>query len=129
MSDEVRKRLALLSLKNNTSLSELSRLIGRNVAYLQQFIERGTPRVLAEKDRRILAEVLGVSEVELGGPAPAPAAEPIDIEDPRLIDEVAAAMWASGGHEIEWEVAFHWQDAFRRNAAAALLHLKSKGHL
>ncbi|WP_420447561.1 hypothetical protein [Candidatus Palauibacter sp.] len=33
--------------------------MGRNDAYLQQFIYRGTPKVLAEDDREILAEPLG----------------------------------------------------------------------
>jgi hypothetical protein len=33
----------------------LSRLIGRNAAYVQQYVKRGTPRRLAEADRRVLA--------------------------------------------------------------------------
>lgn len=40
----------------------MSRLIGRNSAYIQQFIKRGTPRKLDEADRRILAEYYGVPE-------------------------------------------------------------------
>ena len=47
----------------------LSRLIGRNPAYIQQFIKRGTPRKLDEADRRTLARYLGVDDSELGGPA------------------------------------------------------------
>ena len=46
----------------------LSRLIGRNAAYVQQFIKRGVPRRLAEDDRRALARYFGVSETLLGGP-------------------------------------------------------------
>ena len=49
--------------------SSLSRLIGRNAAYIQQFIKRGTPRQLAEEDRRLLARYFGVSERILGGAA------------------------------------------------------------
>jgi hypothetical protein len=37
----------------------LSRLIGRNPAYVQQYIKRGTPRRLAEEDRRLLARYFG----------------------------------------------------------------------
>ena len=48
--------------------SALSRLIGRNPAYIQQFIRRGTPKELSEKDRRVLAQYYGVPESELGGP-------------------------------------------------------------
>lgn len=54
----------------------LSRLLGRNPAYLQQYMKRGSPRLLPEVDRGVLARFLGVAEVALGGPgeAPAPAA-------------------------------------------------------
>ncbi len=45
----------------------LSRLIGRNPAYIQQFIKRGVPRKLDEDDRRILADYFGVSQQVLGG--------------------------------------------------------------
>jgi phage repressor protein C with HTH and peptisase S24 domain len=45
----------------------LSRLIGRNPAYIQQFIKRGTPRKLDEEDRRTLARYFGVDESWLGG--------------------------------------------------------------
>ena len=126
MTDDVRQRIARLSLARKISLSELSRQIGRNVAYLQQFVTRGTPEVLAEKDRRVLAQLLGISEVELGGPPPTPATS-IDIEDPVLIDEVATAMWLSQPDPIGWEDALHWQDAFRRKAAAALKLLRGRG--
>lgn len=46
----------------------LSRLIGRNAAYIQQYIKRGNPRKLAEDDRRLLARYFGVPEALLGGP-------------------------------------------------------------
>lgn len=48
--------------------ASLSRLIGRNAAYIQQFIKRGTPRRLCEEDRRTLAAYFGVKEAMLGGP-------------------------------------------------------------
>ncbi len=46
----------------------LSRLIGRNAAYIQQFIKRGTPKRLAENDRRTLARYFAIDEHVLGGP-------------------------------------------------------------
>jgi len=49
--------------------ASLSRLIGRNSAYIQQFIKRGVPRKLDEDDRRLLADYFGVSQHLLGGPA------------------------------------------------------------
>jgi len=51
----------------------LSRLIGRNAAYIQQYVKRGTPKRLAEEDRRLLARYFGVHEAMLGGPEEASA--------------------------------------------------------
>jgi phage repressor protein C with HTH and peptisase S24 domain len=44
-------------------------LIGRNPAYVQQFIRRGSPKRLAERDRAVLARFFDISEERLGGPA------------------------------------------------------------
>jgi repressor LexA len=63
-----RQRLAALAAQRGVSLAACSRLIGRSHAYLQQWIARGSPRVLAERDRRVLADFLGVDEAALGGP-------------------------------------------------------------
>lgn len=63
-----RQRLLELSHERNASLSALSRLIGRNETYLQQFIRKGSPKQLLEGDRRTLAEFFGVPESEIGGP-------------------------------------------------------------
>ncbi|MBA3897782.1 MAG: S24 family peptidase, partial [Sphingomonadaceae bacterium] len=52
--------------------ASLSRLLGRNAAYVQQFIRRGVPRKLDEGDRRTLARYFGVAEEALGGPPPQP---------------------------------------------------------
>lgn len=46
----------------------LSRLIGRNPAYIQQYVKRGSPRKLDEEDRRTLARYFGVDERTLGAP-------------------------------------------------------------
>lgn len=53
------------------SLATLSRALGRNPAYLQQFMKRGSPRLLAEADRARIARFFGVPETRLGGPADA----------------------------------------------------------
>jgi len=64
--------------------SGLSRLLGRNAAYVQQYIKRGSPKRLAEEDRKRLARYFGVDEALLGGPQeeretgpPAPVAVPL----------------------------------------------------
>ncbi|MBC2668649.1 helix-turn-helix transcriptional regulator [Novosphingobium piscinae] len=64
-----RARLLALAAQRGVSLAALSGLIGRNPTYLQQFVRKGSPRKLEEEDRRRLAEFLGASEAELGGPA------------------------------------------------------------
>lgn len=63
-----RARLLQLSADRGVSLSELSRMIGRNSTYLQQFVRKGSPRKLEETDRQTLARFFGVSEGELGAP-------------------------------------------------------------
>lgn len=64
-----RETLARLLKERGEDFAGLSRLIGKNPAYIQQFIKRGTPRKLDEDDRRTIARYLGVSEALLGGPA------------------------------------------------------------
>ena len=68
-SIEQREALERAAAGRGESLAALSRLIGRNAAYLQQFVTRGSPRLLAEADRRKLARYLGLSDAALGGPA------------------------------------------------------------
>ncbi len=60
--------LASLIAESGDNYGALSRLIGRNAAYIQQYIKRGTPRKLDEADRRTLAAYFGVEEKLLGAP-------------------------------------------------------------
>lgn len=64
----IRERLDALIRDSGDAYAAVSRLIGRNPAYIQQFIRRGVPRRLSETDRRLLARHFGVSESALGGP-------------------------------------------------------------
>ena len=61
-----RGRLRDLAAARGDSLSALSAMLGRNAAYLQQFVVRGSPRRLSADDRRRLADYFGVDEVDLG---------------------------------------------------------------
>ncbi len=65
-----RAALEALAEAAGASLAELSRLLGRNAAYLQQYLTRGSPRLLDEADRALLARYFGVPEARLGGPEP-----------------------------------------------------------
>lgn len=76
----------------------LSRLLGRNPAYVQQYIKRGTPRRLAEEDRRRLARYFGVEEALLGAPLPDTKAGGM-VPVPRLDIGAAAGAGAFDGDE------------------------------
>lgn len=68
--EEARVNLRRRAAERGYSLTELSRLLSRNLAYLQQYVERGTPRVLHEDDRLCLAQLLMIDERELGARDP-----------------------------------------------------------
>src|SRR5688572_3387496 len=67
--DDVRRALDAAVQTRGVSYAGLSKMLGRNAAYLQQFVKRGTPARLSERDRRLLSEFLGIDEAALGGPA------------------------------------------------------------
>jgi hypothetical protein len=70
--EEQRAALQALIDKGGHDYAGLSRLLGRNPAYIQQFMKRGSPRLLPEAERGVLAEFLGVEDAALGGPRAAP---------------------------------------------------------
>ncbi|WP_406586421.1 helix-turn-helix transcriptional regulator [Asaia lannensis] len=59
--DQARLNLLKLIADNGTDLANVSQAIGRNPAYLQQFIKRGSPRSLGEPEREALGRRFGVS--------------------------------------------------------------------
>lgn len=63
-----RATLARAAAEQGISLTALSGAIRRNPAYLHQYLTRGSPRLLAERDRAILAAMLGLTDEALGGP-------------------------------------------------------------
>ena len=102
-----RERLAELAREGRTSLSALSRMIGRNSSYLQQYIMKGSPRKLEEDDRRRLAEFFGVAEAELGAPEEKSSRDRGEwVEVPRIALEASAGPGATAAEEIPF-------DAFR----------------
>lgn len=67
-ADSVRKNLEdLITNSSKDDYASISTLIGKNHAYIQQFIKRKTPKVLSEVDRQKIAEYYNISEWELGG--------------------------------------------------------------
>jgi repressor LexA len=71
--------LAQAAERDGVSLTTLSRVVGRNPAYVQQYVRRGSPRILPERERRILADYLGLAEDALGGPPGLRAVRAFDV--------------------------------------------------
>ena len=63
---QVRAKLAELAAESGTSLTFLSRAIGRGDGYLSRYINDGRPERLAPADREYLAGWLNVDTFELG---------------------------------------------------------------
>lgn len=63
-----RDLLEKLCAEHGENFAALSRLVGRNPAYIQQYVRKGTPKYLPERERRILARYFDIPEASLGGP-------------------------------------------------------------
>jgi len=74
MLPDPRLILERLCAERGEDFAGLSRMLGRNPAYIQQFVRRGVPKRLKEEERRKLARYFSISESLLGGPAEEPAA-------------------------------------------------------
>ncbi|MFD1787776.1 helix-turn-helix transcriptional regulator [Sphingomonas floccifaciens] len=103
--DRQREILTGLIARDGVGLSTLSRLVGRNAAWMQQYLRRGTPRLLPERERAVIAGFFGVPDSHLGG-----AEQPAIVRVPRLAVSVSAgpgrlvtseATVASAGYAAE----------------------------
>jgi len=68
MLSDARQVIERLCAERGEDFAGLSRMLGKNPAYIQQFVRRGVPRRLKEDERRKLARYFGVAESLLGGP-------------------------------------------------------------
>ena len=59
--NSIRKKLSFF-IKQNKQLNfrDLSRKLGKNDAYLQQYISRGSPSFLPEEERKILSDIINL---------------------------------------------------------------------
>lgn len=64
-TEEIRKKIARLITERGLNYAKVSLSIGKNIAYIQQFIKNGSPRRLGEVERQKLARLLKVDEQEL----------------------------------------------------------------
>lgn len=88
--DEARRALDELIQQRGCNYSSISRLLGRNVSYIQQYIRKGSPRYLDESDRNILARFFGVDERVLGAP-PHRSAPVVELVQIPVLDVEASA--------------------------------------
>ncbi|WP_310468131.1 S24 family peptidase [Sphingomonas sp.] len=68
MWSDPRKLIERLCAERGEDFAGLSRMLGRNPAYIQQFVRRGVPKRLGESERRKLARYFAIPESLLGGP-------------------------------------------------------------
>ena len=65
-NDNIRAKIKIIIKRNKKhNLRDLSRTLKKNDAYLQQYLFRGTPKILPEEYRHRLAEMLNVNIKEL----------------------------------------------------------------
>jgi hypothetical protein len=90
MWSEPRLVIERLCAERGEDFAGLSRMLGRNPAYIQQFVRRGVPKRLKEAERRKLARYFAISEALLGGPAEEEGSE-------GLVPVMRVAVRASAG--------------------------------
>lgn len=108
--DEPRRRLLDLAEARSVSLAQLSRMLGKNPSYLQQFVRKRSPRKLEETDRATLARFFDVSEAELGAPTDFSYDQPDKARDWIDVPRLALGASAGPGASADAEGAF---DTFR----------------
>ena len=64
-AEQIRAHIADLIKQKGKNLRSVSIAIGKNEAYLHQFVHKGSPVRLPEEDRRKMADLLDVDEQEL----------------------------------------------------------------
>ncbi|PRX10271.1 UNVERIFIED_ORG: phage repressor protein C with HTH and peptisase S24 domain [Martelella mediterranea] len=76
--DKIRRLIAKRIQERGLTYKQVSLALGKNHAYMQQYVERGVPTTLKERTRSQLAELLDIPEEDIGGPQhgkPAPVPE------------------------------------------------------
>ena len=68
--DPIRQKIRDRLRRNDLTMREAARALGRNPAYMHQFLERGSPKVLSYRDSEKLAAMLGCDPGELRHPLP-----------------------------------------------------------
>jgi hypothetical protein len=123
--DRARQRLLELVAERRTDLANVSRAIGRNHAYLQQYVRRHTPRDLGERERNALGVYFAVEPDEFRRtPADQTAAQTGPVDPDRLRRAVLLAESVVGDAkppnrvDLIAEIAAAYYDVARARAVA-----------
>lgn len=105
---DAREALKRIVKERGESLSALSTMLGRSRSYLQQFVERGSPKALDPRERDLLAQYLDIEEEVLGGPPGTDPQRSGAVRVPRLGVQASAGQ----GRVVDGEVAIggRWFD-------------------
>ena len=131
MTSTPRQVLERLCAERGENFASLSRLIGRNDAYIQQYLRKGTPRQLKERERRTLARYFQIPESMLGG-----LPDDHDAEFGELVPVVRMAVRASAGpgaipHQESMRPYFafepRWLKSLTESPAAKLSVIRVEG--
>jgi phage repressor protein C with HTH and peptisase S24 domain len=123
MVTDPRLVLEQLCSERGEDFAGLSRMLGRNPAYIQQFVRRGVPKRLKEEERRKLARYFSVSESLLGGPPEREEAPPGLVSVKRHPVAVSAGPGAVVAEELgKPYFAFHerWLKSLTQSHASKL---------
>ncbi len=130
MVNDPRLVLERLCAERGEDFAGLSRMLGRNPAYIQQFIRRGVPRRLGEEERRKLARYFAVPETLLGGRGDETPAEHRLVGVNRHLVAASAGPGAIVTEELgKPSFAFdeRWLKALTPSAASSLSIVKVEG--
>jgi phage repressor protein C with HTH and peptisase S24 domain len=130
MLSDPRHVLERLCAERGEDFAGLSRMLGRNPAYIQHFVRRGVPKRLKEEERRKLARYLAVSETLLGGPPDQDGDQPGLVSIKRHPVSVSAGPGAVVSEELgKPYFAFdeRWLKALTTSAPAKLSIVRVEG--
>ncbi|PEQ10780.1 peptidase S24 [Novosphingobium sp. PC22D] len=96
---DVRSTLDRLIRERGCNYASISRLLGRNAAYIQQFIRRGSPRTLDQRDCELLSRFFGVDPSILGGSEQQSRIQSDLVQVPVLDVEASAGHGSIADHE------------------------------
>lgn len=103
-TEELKALIETAVAENRTTYKAISQAIGRNETYIQQFVKKGVPRELRERDARAIVEMLGGTYKDPAPMAPAGFVPKIvpgrELVGDKNFPIYAAARGSSEGHQI-----------------------------